>query len=93
MVHSLCGPRLKSEGLFNWSTEALKSQSKGSIFNKQDCHQIRPTMTSGDRGHIPQDDCGNSPMVTHEVNVSLIVPNSINVIVTTIHDYFTSVNL
>ena len=42
---------------------------------------------------MPQDGGGKSPMVTDKVNVSLIVPNSINVIVTTIHDYFTFVNI
>ena len=48
---------------------------------------------AGDRGHMPQAGRGKSPMVTHEVNVSLIVPNSINVIVTTIHYYITSINI
>ena len=42
---------------------------------------------------MPQAGYGKSPKVTDEVNVSLIVPNSINVIVTTIHDYITSVNI
>ena len=48
---------------------------------------------AGDRGHIPEARRGKSPMVTDEVNVSLIVPNSINVIVTTIYDYITYVNI
>ena len=47
----------------------------------------------GDHGHMPQAGRGKSPMVMHEVNVSLIVPNSINVIVTKIHDYITYVNI
>ena len=42
---------------------------------------------------MPQVGCGKSPMVTYEVNFSLIVPNRINVIVTTIHDYITFVNI
>ena len=36
---------------------------------------------------------GKSPMVMDEVNVSLIVPNSINVIVNTNQDYITYVNI
>ena len=47
----------------------------------------------GDRGHMPQAGHGKSPMVTDEVNVSIIEPNSINVTVTTIHNYITSVNI
>ena len=42
---------------------------------------------------MPQASRGKSPMVTDEVNVSLIVPNRIIVIVTTIHDYITYVNI
>ena len=50
-------------------------------------------MWQGDRGHMPQAGYGKSPMVTDVVNVSLIVPNSINVIITRIDDYITSVNI
>ena len=47
----------------------------------------------GDCDHMPQAGHGKSPMAKHEVNVSLIVPNRINLIVTTIHDYITSINI
>ena len=38
-------------------------------------------------------DHGMSPMVPHKVNVSVIVPNNINAIVTTIHDSIAVVNI
>ena len=50
-------------------------------------------MWQGDHDHMPQVARGKPPMVMGEVNVSLIVPNRINVIVTTIHDYITYVNI
>ena len=57
----------------------------GSIFNFQYKYVLFLVLCQADHG--------KSPMVSHQVNVSVIVPNSINVIVTTIHDYITVVNI
>ena len=57
----------------------------GSIFNFQYEYVLLLVLWQADRG--------KSPMVSHQVNVSVIVPNSINIIVTTIHDYITVVNI
>ena len=40
-----------------------------------------------------KDDRGKSPMVLHQLNVSVIVPSRINVIVTKIHDYIIVINI
>ena len=63
------------------------------IYNFHFWYVLILILWQGDHGRMPQDGCGKSSMVMNEVNVSFIVPNSINVIVTIIHDYITYVNI